>query len=192
MMAGPGISGDKLLLLQAEIMCKNLKLSPDVIKTDQENKKKVYAVILSEKDTAKIRIKINKIYSKPVETDPLLIAKKKEQIDLFIKEVTTTELLSLIRFDPCPVLRKVKCPVLAINGDKDTQVPSKQNLKAVQTCLTEGGNSNVTIKELWYLNHLFQTATTGEISEYYEIEETVSPIALETMTEWLNGVVKNK
>ena len=86
----------------------------------------------------------------------------------------------------------MKCPVLAINGDKDLQVPSKQNLKAIQTCLTEGGNTKVTIKELWYLNHLFQSATTGAISEYYETKETVSPVALEAMSDWLNGVVKNK
>ena len=104
----------------------------------------------------------------------------------------SAEMLSIIRFDPCPVLKKVKCPVLAINGENDLQVPSKQNLRAIQSCLAQSGNLNATTKELWYLNHLFQTAETGAINEYYEIEETVSPIALDVIGEWLNGVVKVK
>lgn len=192
LMAGPGIRGDQLLLLQSELIYKNAKVPANALKTDQETKKKAFAVILSESDTAKIRTKIKKIYSKVDESDLLQLGMKKSQIDLVVKQYTTPELLSIIRFDPCPVLKKVKCPVLALDGDKDMQVPSKQNLKAVQTCLAEGGNTNVTIKELWYLNHLFQSATTGAISEYYEIEETVSPVALDAMGEWLSGIVKNK
>jgi hypothetical protein len=40
------------------------------------------------------------------------------------------------------------------------------------------------------LNHLFQTSKTGAISEYSRIEETISPLALETMLNWLSRVVK--
>lgn len=192
MMAGLGIRGDELLLLQSELIYKNAKLPANAIKTDQETKKKIFAVIMSEKDTAKIRAKIKKIYSNVSESDLLQLGMKKNQIDLVAKQFTTSEMLSIIRFDPCPVLKKVKCPVLALNGDKDMQVPSKQNLKGVQKCLAEGSNTNVTIKELFYLNHLFQSATTGAITEYLDIEETVSPVALEAMVEWLNGMVKNK
>jgi uncharacterized protein len=192
MMAGPGVRGDELLLLQSELVYKSAKIPLSAIKSDQETKKKVFTVIFSEKDTAKLHVKIKKIYSEINESDLLQLGINKSQIDLVVKQYISSEMLSIIRYDPCPVLKKVKCPVLAMNGDKDQQVPSKQNLKTVQTCLTEGGNNKVTIKELWYLNHLFQSATTGDISEYYEIEETVSPVALEVMSEWLNENFKKK
>ena len=166
-------------------------MPPAAIKSDQETKKKVFAVIFSEKDTAKMRIKIKNIYSNVNESDLLQLGIKKSQIDMVVKQYIRPEMLSIIRYDPCPVLKKVKCPVLAINGDKDLQVPSKQNLKAIQTCLTEGGNSNVTINNNSIT--LNQGANSSAVNHIYsETKETVSPVALEAMSDWLNGVVKNK
>ena len=66
-----------------------------------------------------------------------------------------------ITHDPKTVLRKVKCPVLAINGELDKQVLAQENLPAIEQALREGGNTHFTIKELPGLNHLFQTAKTG-------------------------------
>jgi hypothetical protein len=43
--------------------------------------------------------------------------------------------------------------------------------------------------ELDNLNHLFQPCETGAISEYGQIEETISPEVLEIMTEWIWDVV---
>jgi hypothetical protein len=79
---------------------------------------------------------------------------------------------------------KVKCPVLAINGDKDVQIP-RENLEAIKAALAAGGNHQCTIRELPGLNHLFQTAETGSPSEYSRIEETLSPTALRVMSDWI-------
>jgi pimeloyl-ACP methyl ester carboxylesterase len=192
LMAGPGVRGDELLLLQSELIYRNAKIAPSVIKTDQETKKKVFKLILSEKDTARLHAKIVKIYSEVDKSALLALGIQQKQIDLVAQQYISPEMLSIIRYNPCPVFKQVKCPVLALNGDKDMQVPSKPNLKGIQTCLTEGGNTKFTVKELWYLNHLFQSATTGAISEYIEIEETVSPVALEIMSDWLKENVKGK
>ena len=78
-----------------------------------------------------------------------------------------------------------KCPVLAINGSKDMQVPTDPNLVLIEEALKEGGNENYTVVELPGLNHLFQTAQTGLPDEYYYIEETMSPAALEVIGDWL-------
>jgi fermentation-respiration switch protein FrsA (DUF1100 family) len=86
-------------------------------------------------------------------------------------------------------LQKVTCPVLAINGEKDVQVPSGENLYAIEKALKAGGNKHYTVKELPNLNHLLQTAETGAISEYGRIEETMSPEALQVIGEWIIGVV---
>lgn len=90
-----------------------------------------------------------------------------------------------INFDPRTALRRVRCPVLALNGSLDTQVPAAANLSAIGEALQEAGNPDVTIEELEGLNHLFQTARTGSVTEYADIEETFSPRALELITAWI-------
>ena len=90
-----------------------------------------------------------------------------------------------LTYDPATALRKVTCPVLALNGSLDTQVPPKLNLPAIRKALEEGGNKHFEVDELSGLNHLFQTAKTGAPAEYGEIEETISPVALEKISSWI-------
>ncbi len=92
--------------------------------------------------------------------------------------------------EPGPVLEKVRCPVLALNGQRDVQVDPKLNLPKIEAALRAGGNTQVKTMELPELNHLFQTATTGALSEYESIEETFAPSALKAVTEWILGQVK--
>jgi len=82
-------------------------------------------------------------------------------------------------------LRRVTCPVLAINGQLDLQVPPKQNLPAIRSALESSGNTRIEVVELPGLNHLFQTAKTGSPTEYAQIEETMSPLALDTIGRWI-------
>lgn len=91
------------------------------------------------------------------------------------------------RYDPRPTLQKVKCPVLAINGEKDLQVPPKENLAAIEQALKAGGNSDFTLKELPDLNHLFQHSETGSLTEYSKIEETFAPEALQIIGDWIKS-----
>ncbi len=79
-------------------------------------------------------------------------------------------------------MTRVKCPVLAINGEKDLQVSPKENLEAIRKALEAGGNKDL---QLPGLNHLFQTCQTGAVAEYGQIEETIAPVALETMSKWI-------
>jgi fermentation-respiration switch protein FrsA (DUF1100 family) len=80
---------------------------------------------------------------------------------------------------------KVKVPVLAMNGERDTQVLAQQNLPAIVDALEAGGNRDYTIVKLPGLNHLFQTAKTGSPAEYAQIQETIAPAALEIMADWI-------
>ncbi len=91
----------------------------------------------------------------------------------------------ILSFDPKPILMKVQCPVLALNGEKDAQVPPKEHLSAIEQALKAGGNKDYTTKELPNLNHLFQTCTTGAASEYATIEETFAPRALKIIGDWI-------
>ena len=87
--------------------------------------------------------------------------------------------------DPAVALAKVKCPVLALNGSKDLQVPAEVNLQVIEKTLAKAGNKKVTAKILPNLNHLFQECKTGSLDEYEKIEQTFSPIALEEISSWV-------
>lgn len=89
-----------------------------------------------------------------------------------------------IKYDPTTDIRRVKCPVMAINGNKDLQV-SSDNLSLIAFALQESDNWRLNIREYPGLNHLFQTSETGKIQEYGKIEETISPRVLEDIAEWI-------
>jgi len=102
-----------------------------------------------------------------------------------IQSVMSPWFRDLLNYDPRPTLRRVGCPVLAINGEKDVQVSAKENLAAIGDALAAGGNSRFRIVETPGLNHLFQTCSTGAVAEYAQIEETISPSVLQLISRWI-------
>jgi fermentation-respiration switch protein FrsA (DUF1100 family) len=110
---------------------------------------------------------------------------KDELISLQVSQLTSPWMVYFITHDPAPVLQKVKCAVLAVNGDKDLQVPARVNLEAITKALDKGGNKKVTTKIFPGLNHLFQECKTGSPSEYAVIEQTISPAVLDEVTKWI-------
>ncbi|QNE41667.1 alpha/beta hydrolase [Hymenobacter sp. NBH84] len=99
--------------------------------------------------------------------------------------MTTPAFRALLVDNPTQTLRAVKCPVLALGGAKDMQVISNTNLASIEKTLKSSGNRDVTTRELPGLNHMFQTAPTGAISEYGQIEETFSPAAMQAISSWI-------
>ena len=90
-----------------------------------------------------------------------------------------------LKYDPAPALTAVRCPVLALIGENDAQVPYKENLPALKAALERGGNRDATVMSLPKLNHLFQTSVTGAVTEYESIDETIAPSALELISTWI-------
>jgi uncharacterized protein len=95
-------------------------------------------------------------------------------------------LLFAINYDPTEDIKRIECPVMAINGNKDVQVISELNLNAVRKNLKP--NSKNMIKEYPNLNHLFQKCTTGLPNEYSTIEETISPEVLSDIANWIKSL----
>lgn len=91
----------------------------------------------------------------------------------------------VLSYDPAEDLQKVRCPILVLIGEKDTQVPADVNLAAIKSALKQAGNNKYEIKKLPGLNHLFQTAQTGHPREYGKIEETISPVVLQKVGDWI-------
>ncbi len=194
LMAGPGLPGYEILDMQSRLIAKASGESEKTIEKNMSINDRVYNTIKTENDSSKAYRKIKMILTDYVNG---LSKKEQKQIgdkNLFIKKQMASIMSPWFRFfvkyDPRPTLEKVKCPVLAIGGSKDLQVPAKANLAAIKKALKEGGNRDFTVKELPGLNHLFQDAKTGLPSEYGKIEETISPRALKVMGDWILKRVK--
>lgn len=108
----------------------------------------------------------------------------------FAGQVYTPWFTYFLKYDPQPALRKLGCPVLALNGEKDVQVIAKSNLGGIRSSLEKSKTKKFELVELPGLNHLFQTCKACSVSEYFVLEETFSPQALETISNWLDRTVK--
>ena len=192
LMAGPGLTGEQILLLQSALISKTEGADARSIKANEKISKDMYMVLKKNKDNVKaaekLRIMIN-AFNKKNAKDTSYHAMSKEEINAQIESLTSPWFRCFLTLNPESYLSKVSCPVLAIGGSLDLQVPPKENLQAIEKALIFGGNSSYVIEELPGLNHLFQTATTGSPSEYAKIEETISPAALELIGKWLENNV---
>ena len=109
----------------------------------------------------------------------------KLQIEEQISQVTTPWFLHFAKYNPRSDLAKVKCPILILFGDKDLQTPPQFHIPPIKQALRSNGNSQITVRIMPGLNHLFQNAETGLMSEYNEIPETISPSVLQLVGEWI-------
>lgn len=93
-----------------------------------------------------------------------------------------------LNLDPQDYLPKVKCPILAIHGTHDVQIPYPENQQAMRNILEKSKHRNFVLLTGERLNHLLQTSNTGAVSEYINIEETIAPFVLESMYKWIEGM----
>jgi uncharacterized protein len=176
MMAGTGVPGDDILVAQGEAIALASGTSPEVAAKAAAKEREMLKLVETGKDDAALEKELKEKMAGEV---------PEAQIGLQINEITSPWFRFFLTYDPATALQNVTCPVLAINGEKDTQVPPKQNLPAIRKALEQAGNQHFEADELPGLNHLFQTAKTGAPAEYAEIEETMSPVALEKMAGWI-------
>lgn len=110
--------------------------------------------------------------------------------ELLVQQLANDWSRYLLQYEPAAFLSRMRVPILALNGALDRQVPADENLSAIKTALAH--NRDVTIRKLDGLNHLFQTARTGAIGEYADIEETIAPVVLGIVTEWIEARFKRR
>lgn len=190
-LAGSGVTGEQILYRQSADLSRASGIDEATIKENSEIMRKLYAIVKKEKDNVKAEEKVFKTYSD-------ILAGKNLSPDEFDKSINQLKVsfgassYPWFRYflitNPAVFWKKVKCPVLALNGDKDLQVAADVNLPAIEKAVMAGGNSNVKTIKLPGLNHLFQHCTTGLTSEYGKIEETFSPEVLEIISSWISGL----
>jgi len=193
LMAGTGLMGEEILYLQGELILRAEGASDEAIAKNRSLQEQMFTVVKEEKDNSVAEKRLRAILQ-----DAMSEVSEEERkgaeatVEAQIQWVLSPWFRHFLAYDPKPTLMKVKCPVLAINGEKDVQVPPRENLAAIEEALKLAGNNNYTIKELPRLNHLFQTAQTGSLSEYARIEETISPTALKIMSDWILEQTEDK
>ncbi|MFH0759904.1 MAG: alpha/beta fold hydrolase [Bacteroidota bacterium] len=193
LLAGTGIPGGQLLLLQEELIGKAMGMSDNVLLKTREINKECFDMVAKSISSDQLKADLTEYLKKritdfPADQKPAGMSDD-DLLKMLVNQIANPWMQFFIKYDPVPALQKVKCPVLALNGGKDLQVPPGENLAAIGKALEKGRNKKVTIKELPGLNHLFQECTIGSPDEYALIEQTFSPIALEVVAKWIQGIV---
>ena len=192
LLAGTGIRGDQLLLMQQELIWRVKGTPEEEIIQSKKASESLFERIVKSNDTKVLKEDLTKILNEMIEKDSIEIPEgttQEKYVTTQVDQITTPWMQYFLKYDPAPTLEEVDCPVLAINGSKDLQVPSKVNLEAIKNALNKGGNDRVTTKEIENLNHLFQESETGSPDEYASIEQTFSPKALEVILEWIESQI---
>lgn len=194
LMAGPAIAGDEVMMLQNYMLGKADGMPEEELTKLGGINRKVYDIIKQESNTNEMQTKMHALLN--AELKPLFVSKGIPQsnidqyINMQISGLISPWYVNFMKYDPAPTLEKVKCPILAINGNKDLQVAAMANLNAIKRIAEKSGNKKVTTKQLPGLNHLFQESDKGLPSEYGTIEQTISPVALNEISGWILKQVK--
>ena len=118
--------------------------------------------------------------------------KREEYVKGMTEQLQSPWLRFFVSYDPTSSLQKLSGKVLALNGTRDLQVVHSQNLPGIESALKKSKVTRFSVKELEGLNHLFQQCKDCTLQEYGILEETFSPIALETISGWLNKEIKKQ
>jgi len=200
MMAGPGEKLSQAMIEQNEALLQSKGISQRSIDKYIVLYKEMVNTAISTADSDRLRTAITEEvkdwkYKTP---DSIVVAitgihdetSEAAYIDLIAKLFAHPWWHYFLSYDPVPDIEKISCKVLALNGDKDIQVVPKTNLQGLREALAKSKSKDYEVKLMPGLNHLFQTCHTCTFPEYQQLEETVAPVALQTMSDWLDKHVK--
>ncbi len=190
-LAGTGVSGEKIINTQSADISRASGVDEKIIKEAASINKKIFSILKKEPDNKIAFDKMSTEYKKILEKKKLTKEESEKELKQFqaqINPLGLTWMRYFISTDPSDFWKKVKCPVLALNGSKDLQVAADMNLAAIEKSIKSSGNTSVKTIKLQDLNHLFQHSKTGTPAEYGNIEETFSPEVLKIMTDFINGL----
>lgn len=194
LLAGPGMKGSDLLALQTELILRANGESEEEIEKSIKTNKAAYKIVVEQPDSALAFKELEKLFDELLATLTEEEKNKPEYSRSNFQQMARTILSPwfrfFLKFDPKEYLENIRIPVLALNGEKDLQVPPKENLSRIEESLKIAGNKNYKIFELPGLNHLFQHCKTGSPREYGEIEETFSVEALKIISDWITKVTR--
>ncbi len=181
LLSAPATKGEDTMLNQSELIARAGGLTDEQIAASLEFDHAAYTLVRNEKDQTQLMEKI----VAQVKATGFDSAIPPAALESQLRMLTSPWFKFFIDYDPSANLLKVKCPVLAIYGQKDLQVPSKVNMPIVQSAFLQSGNKDTDVRELPDLNHLLQHAYSGSPAEYPAIDETIAPQVLQIIADWI-------
>ncbi|HET7107357.1 MAG TPA: alpha/beta hydrolase [Candidatus Acidoferrum sp.] len=188
LLAAPATNGEKTLLNQSELIGRAGGLSDEQLDASLGFDQAAYALVRKEKDPNVLAEKLVGL----VKESGLDAALPPAALETQLRMLASPWFRFFLDYDPLPNLKTVRCPVLALYGQKDLQVSPKANLPLLQKAFHDSLNQQLETRELPELNHMFQHAYTGTPAEYAAIEETFSPEALILIADWAKGHSSSK
>src|SRR5690606_1922069 len=136
MLAGPGIPGSELLVEQAELIGRVMGMNDELLQSSRAVNEGIFELVIGIADRDSLRSQLTKYLTQAIKDDPRILALSGMPEESFlatqVNQLASPWMTWFIRYDPAPALEKVKCPVLALFGEKDLQVPASSNRAAVE------------------------------------------------------------
>ncbi len=196
LMAGLGVTGTELVLTQQQ----HLFNKTSATQAEKDTLNQILIDIYSKATlwteyvgTTQERNELKEDLSVMWRKMPLEIRTKVPEESFIVKTVDNISspwFRHFLKIRPSEYIEQLTIPVLAINGQNDTQVEYQSNLNKIESVLKKANNKHYTIKSYPHLNHLFQESTTGELDEYAKIEQTMSPTVLSDIANWIKQQVE--
>lgn len=194
LMASPAINAKKIMHIQGDLLPQVDKIPEDVSSQHQKIQEQIFKAIEtgSNRRTSEEKVQqlLTEYFKKLTDAQKRLTVSYYGTLENQSKLYNATWFRYWLTYDPTLALQKITCPVLALNGSRDLLVTPQENLPAIAKALEKGHNSEYTMVELPNLNHWFQTCQSGSTSECVNIEETMAPIALNTISDWITETTK--
>lgn len=192
MLAGTGVDGKELMLEQYRLILKATSIPDSIVAPLVDLNRQAFEALLNIKDANIAKDIIREITNNTIQKLGEETAKKyklsKSTAEQLIMQIFTPWMKTFLALNPADYLCKVNCPILALNGESDLQVPATQNLPAIKKAVEKNKKGKLTTKSFPKLNHLFQTCTTGSPAEYARIEETFNEAVLKEMVVYILGL----
>jgi fermentation-respiration switch protein FrsA (DUF1100 family) len=193
-LAGPGVPMRELLLKQMDDISRAEDIPEAHLQILFKMQSELLDVATKKMEMTELRKEIKAVYDKYganfTEEERNEYRMNESGLNMAVLQFSQPWIRYFLTIDPAVYLKKIKCPVLALNGTKDIQVSSKENLAAIEKHLSEGKCKNIKIIELEGLNHIFQKSETGQVQDYYKIQQTISPDVLPLLVEFINSLRK--
>lgn len=199
LLSGPTTPPERILLAQAELIAKAGGATPESIQRNAAIQKLAFTVARTGQGQAELEAAIIKEVKdqfaglpedqRKALPNPEELAKRQAEQQLAV--VRAPWFRSFLQHDPAPVLEKVRCPILALFGELDLQVPAMENKEALLQATAKGGNRTVTVKVLPKANHLYQEAKTGSPVEYPSLPKAFVPGLLDSIAAWIKAIPNN-
>ena len=185
LMAPPGVNGEKVVINQSRRIAEKSGVSEEELDEQEQILNIAFKLLHETEGTPDRFLDKFKVEIAAVSGDDEEASELEPQELAAMQQLNTPWFRFFAMYEPVPALKKTKCSVLVMIGDKDLQVDPDLNLPPIKKALQDAGNEDVTVERMANLNHLFQQCKTGAPGEYATIEETINPDALNLISTWI-------